>query len=73
VHRVLAANKMTFGACLLDARIDLALQTLMSPASVRWTTGEVARQCGFMSTAYFSRVFRKHTGHPPQSLRRMRH
>ena len=32
---------------------------------------EVAGQCGFSDQSYFTKVFQKHTGHPPGEYRRI--
>jgi AraC-like DNA-binding protein len=70
LHRALAANKVTFASELLDVRIDAAREMLTSRSFEQLTTAEIARQTGFMSARYFTRVLRKRTGHTPSALRR---
>lgn len=50
---------------LIDTRIARARLLL---AGGRCTVAEVADQCGFSNPNYFSRLFRKRTGHPPTAL-----
>jgi len=70
LHRVLAANGMTFASLLLDARISAARQILTSPSFMQLPTAEIARQAGFLSASYFARVVRERTG---QTLQEWRH
>jgi AraC-like DNA-binding protein len=70
LHRALGTKELTFASQLIDARISVALQMLSSPSCARMTTAEIARQAGFMSESYFSRVVRKRTGHTPLELGR---
>jgi AraC-like DNA-binding protein len=53
--------------CLNRFRIRKARELLLSSAD---TITAIAGQVGFNDSAYFSRVFRKHTGQSPQSYRR---
>jgi AraC-like DNA-binding protein len=73
LHRVLAANDLTFASQLIEARINVALQMLTSPSCTHLTTFEIARQSGFLSASHFARVVRKRTGRKPLELRRLIH
>jgi AraC-like DNA-binding protein len=70
LHRAMAANKVTFASQLLDARIAAALEMLTSRSFEQLTTAEIARQAGFMSARYFTRVLRKRTDNTLSALRR---
>ena len=69
LHRALAANNATFASQLLDARVAAALEMLTSRSFEQLTTAEIARQTGFMSARYFTRVLRKRAGKTPSALR----
>ena len=73
VHRVLAASNMTFASELLDARIRLARQMLVSPSLVELPITEIAQQSGFSSASHFTRATRRSTGQTPQELRQLTH
>jgi AraC-like DNA-binding protein len=47
---------------VLARRLEVALSMLASPAAGSATIAEVARRCGFASTAYFSNAFRSRCG-----------
>ena len=51
---------------LLDYRIEKARQLLLSTAE---TSEAISYKCGFSSSGYFCRVFRKHTGLSPGQYR----
>jgi AraC family transcriptional activator of tynA and feaB len=70
VHRVLAANQMTFASQLLDARVNVAQQMLASPSFTRLSAAEIGHQCGFLSPSHFARVLRKRTGLTALELKR---
>jgi AraC-like DNA-binding protein len=71
LHRVLATSDLTFASELLDARIRLARQMLVSPSLIDMPIIEIAHQTGFLSAAHFARATRKRTGHTPQELRQL--
>ena len=50
-------------------RIDRAKQLLADPAHGGHGIGEVARQCGFVNAAHFSRTFRRIVGSTPKEYR----
>jgi AraC-like DNA-binding protein len=72
LHRALAACGETFGAMLLQARVDLAVRMLESPLFDRMTTAEIGRRAGFSDASHFSKVLRRRTGHTPLQMRRAR-
>ena len=55
LHRVLAACGETFGAMLIQARVDLAVRMLQSPLFDRLTTAEIGRRAGFSDASHFVR------------------
>ena len=70
LHRALAACGETFGAMLIQARVDVAMRMLRSPLFDRVTTAEIGRRAGFSDASHFSRVLRRRTGHTPLAMRR---
>jgi AraC-like DNA-binding protein len=73
LHRVLAANKLTFAPMLIEARLSVALQMLTAPSAAHLTIPAIALKSGFLSDTHFMRAIRKRTGHTPQELRRLTH
>jgi len=72
VHRGLARFGETFGAILMNARVDLALRMLESPLFRRLTTAEIGRRAGFSDASHFTRVLRRCFGATPAQIRRGR-
>jgi AraC family transcriptional regulator, positive regulator of tynA and feaB len=72
LHRALAACGETFGAMLIQARVDLAARMLQSPLFDRVTTAEIGRRAGFSDASHFTKVLRRHTGQTPLQMRRAR-
>ena len=70
VHRALAACGETFGAMLIQARVDLAVRMLQSPLFDRLTTAEIGRRAGFSDASHFTKVLRRRTGKTPLQMRR---
>lgn len=73
LHRALAACGETFGAMLIQARVDLAARMLRSPLFGRVTTAEIGRRAGFSDASHFTKVLRRLTGQTPLQMRRTRH
>jgi AraC-like DNA-binding protein len=73
LHRTLAACGETFGAMLIQARVDLATRMLHSPLFDRVTTAEVGRRAGFSDASHFNKVLRRHPGQTPLQMRRGKH
>jgi AraC family transcriptional regulator, positive regulator of tynA and feaB len=73
LHRALAAGGETFGAMLIQARLDLAVRMLQSPLFDRVTTAEIGRRAGFSDASHFVKVLRRHTGQTPLQMRRASH
>ena len=73
LHRALAACGETFGAMLIQARVELATRMLQSPLFDRVTTAEVGRRAGFSDASHFTKVLRRLTGQTPRQMRRARH
>ena len=72
LHRALAACGETFGAMLIQARVDLAVRMLQSPLFDRVTTAEIGRRAGFSDASHFVKVLRRRTGQTPLHMRRAR-
>jgi AraC family transcriptional regulator, positive regulator of tynA and feaB len=72
LHRALAASGETFGAMLIQARIDVASRMLQSPLFDRMTTAEIGRRAGFSDASHFTKVTRMRTGQTPLQMRRAR-
>ena len=73
LHRVLGACGDTFGAMLIQARVDLAVRMLQSPLFDRVTTGEIGRFAGFSDASHFVKALRRRTGQTPLQMRRASH
>jgi AraC-like DNA-binding protein len=73
LHRALAACGETFGAMLIQARVDLAVRMLQSPLFDRVTTAEIGRRAGFSDASHFVKALRRCTGQTPLHMRRTRH
>jgi AraC family transcriptional activator of tynA and feaB len=73
LHRALAAGGETFGAMLIQARLDLAVRMLQSPLFDRVTTAEIGRRAGFSDASHFVKVLRRRTGQTPLQMRRASH
>jgi AraC family transcriptional activator of tynA and feaB len=72
LHRTLAACGETFGAVLMQARVDVATRMLRSPLFDRVTTAEIGRRAGFSDASHFARVLRSRTGQTPLQMRKTR-
>jgi AraC-like DNA-binding protein len=70
LHRTLAACGESFGAMLIQARVDLAARMLQSPLFYRLTAAEIGRRAGFSDASHFTKVLRRHTGQTPLQMRR---
>jgi len=72
LHRALASCGETFGAVLIQARVELATRMLQSHNFDRVTTGEIGRRAGFSDASHFAKIMRRRTGRTPLQLRRGR-
>ena len=72
LHRALGTCGDTFGAMLIQARVDLAARMLQSPLFDRVTTAEVGRRAGFSDASHFVKALRRRTGQTPLQMRRAR-
>ena len=70
LHRALGVSGDTFGAMLIQARVDLAVRMLQSPLFERVTTGEIGRRSGFSDASHFVKALRRRTGRTPLQMRR---
>lgn len=68
VARLFAANDTSFSRELLSKRIQAAEHLLTTERHT--PIADIARRCGFGSTAYFSRTFRQMVGSSPSEARR---
>ena len=72
LHRALGTCGDTFGAMLIQARVDLAARMLQSPLFDRVTTAEVGRRAGFSDASHFVKALRRRTGQTPLQMRHAR-
>jgi AraC-like DNA-binding protein len=70
VHRALGACGDTFGAMLIQSRVDVAVRMLQSPLFDRVTTAEIGRRAGFSDASHFVKALRRRTGQTPLQMRR---
>src|ERR1700730_3067819 len=73
LHRALTACGDTFGAMLIQARVDLAVRMLQSPLFDRVTTAEIGPRAGFSDASHFVKRLRRRTGQTPLQMRRASH
>ena len=73
LHRALGASGETFGAMLIQSRVELAVRMLQSPLFDRVTTAEIGRRAGFSDASHFVKALRRRTGQTPLQMRRARH
>lgn len=64
-----AADGITFGQWLVDARLDLARDRLSLPDFAGRSIESVAYACGFRDAAHFHRAFKRRFGLPPGQFR----
>jgi AraC family transcriptional regulator, positive regulator of tynA and feaB len=70
LHRALGDCGDTFGAMLIQARVDLAVRMLQSALFDRVTTAEIGRRAGFSDASHFVKTLRRRTGRTPLQMRR---
>lgn len=64
--------KRNTGSSILSFHLDLKIaEAKRLLRETRMSVWEIAEFLGFESASYFSRIFKKRVGHPPQSFRRM--
>jgi AraC-like DNA-binding protein len=70
LSRLFAADDTSVPRHILARRLELARSILSAPAAgPPATVADVAAQCGFTSSSYFSHAFRQHFGHRASDLR----
>ena len=72
LHNAFADSQTSLGAFIQHSRLELCMRELLQPAQAQRTITEVAMDCGFGSTAHFSRAFKIYTGLSPSDFRAMR-
>lgn len=65
VHKLFASDCTTFGATLLELRLQRAAEMLADPRYTAYRVGTVAYACGFSDSSHFARRFRERFGRPP--------
>ena len=65
LHKVFAAQGTSYGAALLQCRLDLAARMLRQPQFVSLSVAEIAWRAGFADPSNFYRRFRERYGAPP--------
>jgi AraC-like DNA-binding protein/quercetin dioxygenase-like cupin family protein len=64
--------KRNTGSSILSFHLDLKIaEAKCLLRETRMSVWEIAEFLGFESASYFSRIFKKRVGHPPQSFRKM--
>jgi AraC-like DNA-binding protein len=72
LHNAFADSQASLGAFIQHSRLELCMRELLLPGHARRTITEVAMDCGFGSSAHFSRAFKAYTGLSPSDFRAMR-
>ncbi|HEX4241678.1 MAG TPA: helix-turn-helix domain-containing protein [Steroidobacteraceae bacterium] len=72
VHNLFRDEKRSLGEFIKAERLKRAHQLLRSPSSPRMTVTDVAVDCGFSSSSYFSRTFSQAFGRAPSDILRGR-
>ncbi|NDZ17513.1 AraC family transcriptional regulator [Variovorax sp. WS11] len=69
LHRILALGGESFGAILLDARLEVAARMLRAMQFNHLTVAEIGRRAGFLDSSHFSRTCLARYGRTPGKLR----
>lgn len=69
LHNAFAKEEDTLAHYILRRRLQACMRDLKNPLALRRTITEIAFSWGFCNVAYFSRVFREHTGLSPSEYR----
>jgi len=69
LYRAFASRDETVADAIWIARLDRALQLLLSSADSQPPVSEIAWRCGFRHAASFARMFRRHYGFSPSDAR----
>jgi AraC-like DNA-binding protein len=72
LHTVFAAAGTTFGATLLEIRLNNAAALLTNPCYTGYSIGDVAFQCGFADASHFARRYKLKFGVAPAEYRSMK-
>jgi AraC-like DNA-binding protein len=72
LHRALAQARCSFATELLAQRMAVARRMLGTPHFDRLSVAEVGRRVGYTDASHFVRTCKRHLGHTPQALRRLR-
>ena len=72
LHNAFADSQTSLGAFIQHSRLELCMRELLLPEHAQRTITEVAMDCGFGSSAHFSRAFKAYTGLAPSDFRAMR-
>ena len=73
LHRLLGGRDTTFGALLLEARLELALPMLGAFSLAHLSIADIGRRAGFSNTQLFERAVRRRAGVTPLQLRPRMH
>jgi AraC-like DNA-binding protein len=70
VHRLFAAEGLTFGSWVREQRLRRCRDDLADPRHCHHTVAEIAARWGFRSPAHFTRAFQSRYGITPADYRR---
>jgi AraC-like DNA-binding protein len=72
LHRLFHAQDRSFLSTLRELRLDMAAKRLAAPEFATCSIEKIATECGFASSAHFSRTFRRSYEASPREFRRER-
>lgn len=71
LHMLFATAGTSFGATVLELRLDHARRLLEDRRQQRLSIAEIAWRCGFTDPSHFARRFRQRFGHAPVAWRQL--
>ena len=69
VHHLLSTGPQSFGALVLERRLEWSARWLADPQKRDWRVIDIASACGFGDLSHFSRAFKARFGAAPRDLR----
>jgi AraC-like DNA-binding protein len=72
LHNAFADSQTSVGVFIQHSRLELCMRELRAPEHAQRTITDIAMDCGFGSSAHFSRAFKAYTGLSPSDFRAMR-
>ncbi|WP_051303660.1 AraC-like ligand-binding domain-containing protein [Comamonas composti] len=71
LHNAFADSQLSLGVFIQHSRLELCMRDLLRPELAQRTITDIAMDCGFGSSAHFSRAFKAYTGLSPSDFRAM--